>query len=111
VGREDRLGLAGGIHAGRQLTQEWARVGRLRADQESRWRELYSAPCCCLSADQVRSASLLKAAEGCMALTDRFLSAVKCQACRTGRILAYNDFGILYIYMYSRLSEPVLIPH
>jgi hypothetical protein len=39
-----------------------------------------------------------------MALTDHFLRVVKCQACRTDRILVYNDLGF---YIYSRLSEPV----
>jgi hypothetical protein len=115
VGRQDRQGLAGGIHAGQRLTQEWARVERLRAEQESRWREPYSAACCCLSADQVGPASLLKAAEGCMALTDRFLSVVKCQTCRADRILVYNYFGILYIYIYIYnivgLVNQCLIPH
>jgi hypothetical protein len=76
VGREGRWGLAGGIDAGRRITQGRAGVGRLRADEESRWREPYSAPRCCLSAVQVGPASLLKAAEGCMALTDQILSEV-----------------------------------
>jgi hypothetical protein len=40
--------------------------------QGSRWLEPYSAPCCYYSAHQVGPVSLLKAGEGCMALTDQY---------------------------------------
>jgi hypothetical protein len=46
-----------------------------------------------------------------MALTDQFLSVVKCQAFRKDRILVYNDFGILYMYNIVGLVNLCLIPY
>jgi hypothetical protein len=97
VGREDRRGLAGGIHAAQWLTLERERDERLRADLESRWREPFSAPCCCLSADQVASTYLLKAAEGCMALTDQLLRVVNVRHAEQIEFSCIMILGFIYV--------------
>jgi hypothetical protein len=90
-------GLAGGSHAGWRLTQERTTNKWLRDVQGPRWLELYSAPFCCLSEVQVGPVSLLKAAEGCLTLTVKFLMVVRCQTFRTVQVPVCNYLGF-YIY-------------
>jgi hypothetical protein len=103
VGRQDRWGLAGGIYVGRRLSQERTTVEVLQDVQGSRWLERYSAPFCCYSADQVGPVSLLKAAEGCMALADQY-----CMVDSYQTLDPYVDyFGTFHMLLYCRFSEPV----